>query len=94
MKSQPICGPLGPNFGGFCANNTTKTKVGVVSQRPNVPLFVFVPLLAQEPSNLGPKEAELPLRLTYLGYFPINHNVNLHLSYGRMVENPRVKIGP
>ncbi len=30
-----------------------------------MPLFVFVPLLAQEPSNLGPKEAELPLRLTY-----------------------------
>ncbi len=27
VKSQPICGPLGPNFGGFCANNTTKTKV-------------------------------------------------------------------
>ncbi len=35
-------------------------------QRPKVPLFVFVPLLAQEPSNLGPKEAELPLRLTFV----------------------------
>ena len=28
VKSQPICGPLGPNFDGFCANNTTKTKIG------------------------------------------------------------------
>ncbi len=28
VKSQPICGPLGPNFDGFCANNTTKTKSG------------------------------------------------------------------
>ena len=23
MKSQPKCGPLGPNFDGFCGNNTT-----------------------------------------------------------------------
>ncbi len=27
MKSQPICGPFGHNFDGFCANNTTKTKI-------------------------------------------------------------------
>ncbi len=55
VTSQPICGPLGPNFDGFCRNNTTKMRSGT---------FVFVPLLAQELSNLDPKEAELPLRLT------------------------------
>ncbi len=26
VKSQPICGPLGPNLDGFCVNNSTKTK--------------------------------------------------------------------
>ncbi len=30
VKSQPICGPLGPNFDGFCANNTTKKKLSGV----------------------------------------------------------------
>ncbi len=69
VKAQSICGPLGPNFDGFCANNTTKTKIGVFSlwkvllcgtfQRPNVPLFVFMPLLAQEPSNLGPNGPQI-----------------------------------
>ena len=75
MKSQPIYGPLGPNFDGFCANNNTKTNYaepskdyqGVEGKRPKVPIFVFVPLLAQEPSNLGPKEAELLLGLTFRG---------------------------
>ena len=28
VKSQPICGPLGPKFDGSCANNGTKTKSG------------------------------------------------------------------
>ena len=56
VKSQPICGPLGPNFDGFCANNTTKRKIGAL---PNVPLFVFVSLLAQEPSNLGPNGPQI-----------------------------------
>ena len=77
VKSQPICGPLGPNFDGFCANNTTKMKVGVFSlwkvpHSRNVPLFDFLPLLAQEPSNLGPKEAELQLRLTFLVIHALN----------------------
>ncbi len=61
VKSQPICGPFGPNFDGFCANNTTKTKIGAFSlwKVPNVPLFVFVPLLAQEQSNLGPNGPQI-----------------------------------
>ncbi len=52
-------------------------------QRPKVPIFVFVPLLAQEPSNLDPKEAELPLRLTFkreMYYFlPVNMTNNCHI---------------
>ncbi len=28
MKSQPICGPLGPKSDGSCANNGRKTKSG------------------------------------------------------------------
>ncbi len=40
-------------------------------QRSNVPIFIFVPLLAQEPWNLGPKEAELPLLFSYPTYLSI-----------------------
>ncbi len=39
--------------------------VQITPQKRKVASLVFVPLLAQEPSNLGPKEAELPLRLTF-----------------------------
>ena len=81
MRSQPICGPLGPNFDGSCANNTTKMKIGTFSlwkvrhsrksfyyaepsKDQNVPLLFFLLLLAQEPSNLGPKETDLRLSFT------------------------------
>ncbi len=59
VKSQPICGPFGPNLDGFCANNTTKTKIGEFSLWTKCATFRFVPLLAQEPSNLGPNEPQI-----------------------------------
>ncbi len=31
VKSQQICGPLGPKFDGFCAYNTIKMKSGMFS---------------------------------------------------------------
>ncbi len=74
----------GPNFDGFCTNNTTKTKNGTFSllcgtfQRPKVPIFVFVPLLAQEPSNLGPNGPHIGWDFTKNEAFYIfSHHHNL-----------------
>ncbi len=56
VKSQPICGPLGPKFDGSCANNDTKTKSGTFG---NAPIFLFVVLFAQKPSKLGPNGPQI-----------------------------------
>ncbi len=60
VKSQPICGPLGPNFDGFCANNTTKTKSGTF--RPNLPIFVFCAIISTGATKLKPKRGKITVK--------------------------------
>ncbi len=67
-----VFGPVLKMYGGWDPNP------GGGGVLPLMPLFVFVPLLAQEPSNLGPKEAELPLRLTY------HHSITIRVLYYSM----------
>ncbi len=64
--------------------------------RPNVPFFVFVPLLAQEPSNLGPKEAELPLRLTnvIMLSFNISFQYRYFISSGHSFTHQKINVLP